>query len=74
MFGKQDPFIRFTYDGRDFQTETKDDAGKHAVFNEVFMLEDIEKQVKAGASLVLASYDEDMTSVEWLCEIKPLPF
>ena len=40
-FGKQDPFMRFTYDGRQMQTSVKTDAGKEPVWNETFILEDI---------------------------------
>ena len=44
-FGKQDPYIKFKYDHEEKKTKVKDDAGKHAVFNEVFTLENIGKQV-----------------------------
>ena len=30
LFGKQDPFIRFVYDGMTMDTDVKDDAGKDA--------------------------------------------
>ena len=43
IFGKQDPFMKVFHDGREFRTTTKDDAGKHAIWNESFTLEDIEK-------------------------------
>ena len=74
MIGKQDPYIKFVYDGCEFKTPTNHGAGKHAVFNEVFMLPDIQKQVQDGASLVLASYDKDITTSKWLGEIQPVPF
>ena len=40
-FGKQDPFIAFSYNNTEFKTKTQDEAGKHAVFNETFTLADI---------------------------------
>lgn len=43
MFGKQDPLIKFKHHGREFKTTVKDDAGKHAVWNEKFNLEDMHK-------------------------------
>ena len=35
-FGKQDPFIKFKYQGVEASTEVMDNAGKHAKFNELF--------------------------------------
>ena len=74
LIGKQDPYIKFVYDGREFKTATKHGAGKHAVFNEAFVLPDIQKQVQDDASLVLTSYDKDVTTSAWLGEIEPVPF
>ena len=42
LVGKQDPFIQFEYDNITFKTEVKDDAGKDALFNDIFLLEHIE--------------------------------
>ena len=42
VFGKQDPFIRFTYAGGTLQTSVAEDAGKHAVWNEKFTLANVE--------------------------------
>lgn len=36
FIGKQDPFIRFAYDGKSYETDVKDNAGKHAKFDETF--------------------------------------
>jgi len=36
FIGKQDPFIRFVYDGKSFDTDVKDDAGKDAKWDETF--------------------------------------
>ena len=74
FLGKQDPFVQFVYDDREYKTATKDDAGKHAVFNEEFMLEDIGKQIKLGGSLTLNAYDEDAASSDWLGASKPQTF
>lgn len=38
MIGKQDPYIKFKYNGKDVQTDVKDDAGKAAEWNEKFCL------------------------------------
>ena len=73
-FGKQDPYVKFVYDDREFRTSTRDDAGKHAVFNEEFVLEDLGKQVQLGGSLVLKAYDEDVGSSDWLGATAPLSF
>ena len=73
-FGKQDPFMQFKYDGKEIRTTVKDDAGKHAIFNEEFILENMEKAVKGNQSLVLESFDKDPTGVDWLGEIKPIAF
>ena len=42
VFGKQDPFIRFTYAGNPLQTTVAEDAGKHAVWKEKFTLANVE--------------------------------
>jgi Ca2+-dependent lipid-binding protein len=38
LIGKQDPYIKFKYNGKDVQTDVKDGAGKEAVWNEKFCL------------------------------------
>jgi len=65
-WGKQDPFIQFTYDGRSMKTTVKDDAGKAAEWNEEFLLEDIAKELAAGGKLRLEALDEDTMSNDWL--------
>ena len=49
MVGKQDPYIQFEYDNITFKTDVKDDAGLSAKFNDIFLLEHIENQIKEGA-------------------------
>jgi Ca2+-dependent lipid-binding protein len=66
MIGKQDPYIKFKYDNKYGQTEVKDAAGKHAVWNEKFCLSNIEAQAIAGKKLVFESYDKDILSSDWL--------
>jgi Ca2+-dependent lipid-binding protein len=41
MFGKQDPYVKWEYAKEMIQTTTKDDAGKEAVWNESFKLQNI---------------------------------
>ena len=36
LIGKQDPFIRFKYEGKNMDTDVKDDAGKFAKWDETF--------------------------------------
>ena len=36
MVGKQDPYIKFEYEGKSLKTDVKDDAGKAAEWNETF--------------------------------------
>jgi hypothetical protein len=36
FIGKQDPFIKFKYDGNYYETDVQDDAGKHAKWDETF--------------------------------------
>ena len=35
-FGKQDPYIKFKYENKEYQTDVKDDAGKQARWDETF--------------------------------------
>jgi hypothetical protein len=60
MFDKQDPFLQFNYDGRLFKTEVHDDAGKHAIFNETMILEDV--SLNLDEIFVIEAYDEDTVS------------
>jgi Ca2+-dependent lipid-binding protein len=36
LIGKQDPYIKFKYEGKDLKTDVKDDAGLNASWDEVF--------------------------------------
>lgn len=57
--GKQDSFIEFTYLGKDYKTKHIEDAGKHAQFGDVFILDNIQEGVKNG--LVIKTFDKDLT-------------
>ena len=72
LLGKQDPFIKFHFGGKSYETEVKDGAGKHAVWNQEFTLRDIGSQVAAAASLVLEAFDKDAASSEFLGRIEPI--
>ena len=46
VIGKQDPYIQFSYDSEDYKTEIQDNAGLHAKFSDVFVLENILNEIK----------------------------
>lgn len=48
IWSKQDPYIRFIYNGKYFDTRTQQDAGKHAYYNETHTLDNIEREVRNG--------------------------
>lgn len=41
MIGKQDPFVQFMYEEMEYKTDVKGDAGLHAKFSDVFVLDNI---------------------------------
>ena len=59
FFGKQDPFIKFTHFGREHRTKTIDEGGKHAIFNEDFILSNIPDVLNSQEALIFNSFDED---------------
>lgn len=61
-FGKQDPYIQFMYQDKQLKTDVKDDAGKHAKWDETFLLPSISSQVRDGGALVFEVYDKDVMS------------
>ena len=73
-FGKQDPYIKFLYNGKEVETDVKDDAGKAAEWNENFCLPQIEQQVLSGKDLVFRAYDKDLASSDLLGSSKPQSF
>ena len=70
FIGKQDPLIKFQHQGQEYKTKTADEAGKHAIWNEVFNLDNLDP----NGHLLLSAFDEDPGSLEFLGEIKPVPF
>lgn len=64
--GKQDPFLAFDYDNRQFKTAVRDDAGTSAKFNDVFLLENVEEQARSGKDLVMQAYDYDTAANDLL--------
>ena len=74
VWGKQDPFIRFTYQGQTHRTSTAQDAGKAAVWNREFTLQNVAREVAAGGALTLQALDDDTLSDDWLGATAPLPY
>lgn len=74
LLGKQDPYIKFLYNGKEVETDVKDDAGKAAEWNENFCLPQIEQQVLSGKGLVFRAYDKDLASSDLLGQSKPQSF
>ena len=72
--GKQDPFIRFMYDGKKMDTDVKDDAGKDAKWNETFQFPNVFQRLKGEDTLTFEAYDKDLTSSELLCKTEPLDY
>lgn len=73
-FGKQDPYIRFLYNGKKVETEVKDDAGLQAEWNEKFCLTEVESQVHSGKRLVFEAFDKDLASSDFLGKSKGISF
>ena len=74
LIGKQDPFIRFAYDGKTYDTDTKDDAGKHAKWDETFQFPNISQRARGEDCLIFEAYDKDIGSSELLCKTDELDF
>lgn len=45
---KQDPYVQFKYGGKTLRTKTKWNAGKVALWNEEFTLENIDSEIASG--------------------------
>lgn len=65
-FGKQDPYMQFKYEGKEYKTEVKDDAGKSAKWDDTFMMENILSLAKSNEQLVFEAYDKDIGSSDLL--------
>lgn len=72
FLGKQDPFVQFEYDGVINKTEVQKDAGTQAYFDETFLLDEVQEQVRLGKDLVIVTLDEDLTSSDVLGTAVPL--
>jgi hypothetical protein len=66
--------VKIPHGGKTLKTEVIDEGGKTPVWNEDFVLEYVEKEVKAGGSLVLNTYDEDGAVEEFLGGTKPIKY
>jgi len=71
FFGKQDPYIKFVYNGTELQTDVKDDAGKQAKWDETFGLSGISTQVKNKGIVIFQAFDKDIASSDFLGCTKP---
>lgn len=74
MVGKQDPYISFMYNGKKVRTDTKDDAGKNAEWNEKFCLTQVQHQVQSGKRFVLEAYDHDVDADDLLGKTKGISY
>ena len=72
FIGNQDPYITFQYGDQLIKTKTMDDAGKHAVFNEIFTLQDILEKIEEKLELQFNAYDEDTVHDDWLGMTEPI--
>ena len=72
MFGKQDPFLQFEYNGRIYSTKVIDEGGKHAVFDEEFELDGLQECLED--TFELECYDADVGAAEFLGRTRPLTF
>lgn len=56
------------------KTTTKDEAGKHAEWNEEFELKNIREQILNGEEMILQTYDEDVVLHDFLGASRPIPW
>ena len=56
------------------KTTVKDDAGKHAVWKEKFILNNLAERIKANESLKLDAMEKDVMSSDFLGNIEPIKF
>jgi len=74
LFGKQDPYVQWTFGKSIVKTTVKDEAGKEATWDEKFTLNNIKGQILNGEELVLNSYDEDLLIHDFLGGSRPIPW
>ena len=61
-FGDQDPFIKFKYGDKTYQTEVKEDAGKNASWFETFVLFNVDKLAVKNTEIVFEAFDKEVVS------------
>lgn len=66
--------MKFKYNGKDVQTDVKDDAGKSAKWDEKFCLTQVMDQVLSGKRLILEAYDKDLMSSDFLGQTKGISY
>lgn len=64
--------MAFKYGRATRQTKVKEDAGKHAVFNERFLLTNISAEIQKDGALVLDAMEKDLASSDFLGSTKPI--
>ena len=74
LIGKQDPYVAFMYKGKKVRTDTKDDAGKNAEWNEKFCLTQVQQQVQSGKRFILSAYDADVDADDLLGRTKSISY
>lgn len=72
IFGNQDPYIEWQFNGQTMQTTVKDDAGKSATWDETFTLDNVLEPVLNGEELTFTAWDEDNVSNDLLCVARPI--
>ena len=73
-FGKQDPYLAFKCCGQEYRTKVKDDAGKDATFDDVFLVSKVENAAKAGEALIVEARDSDVAVDDVLGTANPLTY
>ena len=74
VWGKQDPFIQFRFNGKLIKTSVQAGAGKEATWNEEFTLDNVQREIAAGGKLRLEALDDDTMSDDWLGATQPLAY
>lgn len=54
------------------KTKVHDNAGKFAKYDDVFLLDNVEEQAKAGNNLIMQAYDHDVGTCDLLGEANPV--
>jgi Ca2+-dependent lipid-binding protein len=73
-FGKQDPFVKVMCAGIEYKTKIIDEGGKNVVFDETFELKNIAQEIDNNGKLVLATYDLDGITDDFLGDSAAIDF